>query len=275
MNEPMKMGNYTYALATGTAAAKRLALVESVYGPDAERILGRVGVQSGYRVVDFGCGTGSTLPWFSKQVGEYGEVIALDASADQLAIATRNCKSAGLKNIRFVEASAYTTGLPRESVDLAHCRLVLCHLQNPLDALREMAAVVKPGGVVVCFDADIAAIFTIPRTECYERMCAIYLERRRLDGLENAMGLKFPAMMAQVGLVDTEMAFIHPVYLRSEAKRLWEYSFNESEARTLERNLIGRTELDKLKLEVAAVAADESIAIAQARMPVCWARKPA
>lgn len=274
MNEPMKIGQYTYALATGTAAAKRLALVESVYGPDAERILGRVGIQSGYRVVDFGCGTGSTLPWFSKQVGEHGEVIALDASADQLAIAKRNCDDAALSNVRFVEASAYASGLARESVDLAHCRLVLCHLQNPMNALREMAAVVKPGGMVICFDLDLAQLFTIPRTESYDRLSAIYLKRRQLDGLEDAIGLKFPAMMAQAGLVEPEMAFIQPVYFRGEEKRLWEFTFGEGAARTLEKKLISPAELDNLMAEIAAIAADESIAIAQALMPVCWARKP-
>ena len=274
MNNPTNTTRYTYALATGTAAAKRLALLDNVYGQDAERILGQIGIRSGHHVVDFGCGTGSTLAWFSKQVGGLGEVIALDASADQLAIAKRNCESAGLKNIRFLEANAYTTGLPRESVDLAHCRLVLCHLQNPLDALREMAAVVKPGGIVICFDLDLAQLFTIPRTECYDRLSTIYLERRRLDGLENAIGSKFPAMMAQAGLVNPEMALIHPVYLRGEEKRLWEFTFAEGSARTLEKKLLSPIELDKLMSEIAAVAANESIAIAQARMPVCWARKP-
>ena len=274
MVEPVNPRDYTYALATGRAAERRLALLESVYGPEAERILSQIGIQPGHHVIDFGCGTGSTLPWFSKQVGKSGEVIGLDQSVEQLAIAEANCKALGLSNLRFLQASADASGLARESVDLAHCRLVLCHLQNPLDALKEMAAVVKPGGVVVCFDIELAQIFSVPSTSCYERMCAIYLERRRLDGLENAIGSKFPSLMAAVGLVQTEMAFIHPVYFRSEKKRLWEYTFKEAEARTLERKLIGKSELDQLMAEVAAVAANENFAIAQARMPVCWARKP-
>jgi len=32
-------------------------------------------------------------------------------------------------------------------------------------------------------------------------------------------------------------------------------------------------QLEALAVELAAVAADESIAVAQGRMPVCWARK--
>ena len=274
MSESTNTGAYTYALATGDAAANRLALLESVYGPDAERILDQIGIKSGSRVVDFGCGTGSTLPFFSNHVGEKGEVIGLDQSSEQLAIAKRKCDAAGLANVSFVHASVYSSTIPRASVDLAHCRLVLCHLQDPMAGLREMAAVVKPGGTVICFDVDIAQVFSIPRTDCYDRMYAIYKERRQLDGLENAMGSKFPEMMRAVGLVDAEMAFIHPVYFRGEKKRLWEYSFKETQARTLEKKLISPSELEKLMSELAATAADENIAVAQARMPVCWARKP-
>ena len=71
-----------------------------------------------------------------------------------------------------------------------------------------------------------------------------------------------------------EMAFIHPVYFRGSQKRLWEMTFAESSARTLESGLIDSAELQRLMKEIEAVALDEQIAVAQARMPVFWATKP-
>ena len=65
-----------------------------------------------------------------------------------------------------------------------------------------------------------------------------------------------------------------PVYLRGDKKRLWELTFGESSARTLEKKLVGMKELERLMQDVSAVAEDERVAVAQARMPVCWARKP-
>lgn len=265
---------YNYALATGDAAAQRLALLDSVYGPEAEQILEGIGIRLGDRVVDFGCGTGATIPWFARRVGESGEVVALDASAAQLAIARRNCMTAGFTNVQFVEADVYLSGLPRNSFDAVHCRLLLCHLQRPFDAIREMAAVVRPGGVVACFDLDLNGLFTMPQTDCYDRLRGLYMERRRQDGLDNALGSKLPTLLSAAGLVEPEMAFIHPVYLRGQKKRLWELTFQESSARTLERKLIDSKELDRLMEEVSVVAGDERVAVAQARMPVCWARKP-
>jgi hypothetical protein len=70
------------------------------------------------------------------------------------------------------------------------------------------------------------------------------------------------------------MSFIHPVYIRGEQKRLWELTFAESAARTLEKGLIDPARLEQLMKAVAAVALDEQIAVAQARMPVFWATKP-
>ena len=132
-----------YVLATGTAGAARLALVQQVYGPDAERIIAGIGIPEGSRIADVGCGTGNVARWFARQTGTTGEVVALDVSAAQLAVARQEAKRERLENIRFIEGDAYATGLPRESFDIVHCRLVLCHLRRPIEALREMAALAR------------------------------------------------------------------------------------------------------------------------------------
>jgi hypothetical protein len=96
----------------------------------------------------------------------------------------------------------------------------------------------------------------------------------RNRGIDNALGIKLPQLFLQVGLVEPDMAFIHPVYLRGEHKRLWEYSFLEASPHFLNSGLTNDAELTRLSAELAAVAADETISVAQSRMPVTWARKP-
>ena len=273
MSEVTNRPSYSYALATGDAAARRLSLVNRVYGPECERILATIEIPIGGRVVDFGCGTGASLPWFARKVGLQGEVIGLDASAEQLAVARQNCAAANLANVHFRQASAYESGLDKGSFDVAHSRLVLCHLQRPQDAVREMASVVRPGGMVICLDLDLDGLYSIPRKNCYETLRAILLERRRSDGLDNDLAQHLPAMMRDAGLRDVEMAMIHPVFFKGEEKRLWEYTFNESRARTLEKKLISAEGLEQLMVDVAALGMDDSIGIAQGSMPVCWARK--
>jgi SAM-dependent methyltransferase len=263
-----------YILATGTAGAARLALLDQVYGLDAERIMTAIGIPRGGRVADIGCGTGNTARWFANKVGPEGQIIAVDVSADQLAVAQRDAEAHGLGNIHFVRASAYDTSLPRDHFDVVHCRLLLCHLVRPLDALREMAAIARPGGLVICFDLDVTGLFSVPVTDCYVRLQALFASHDRFRGIDGALGLKLPRLFRQVGLVEPDIAFIHPVYLRGEGKRIAEYSFFEASPHVVKAGLITDAELDRLAADLATVAADETVSVAQSRMPVTWARKP-
>ena len=263
-----------YYLATGSAGEKRLALLDEVYGPDAARIMQSIGIPLGARVADLGCGTGNVLRWFATQVGEAGDVTGLDFSAEQLAIAQASAVAAGHRNVHFVEGSIYDTGMPHGTFDVVHCRFVLCHLTKPMDALREMAALARPGGLVIAFEVDLDGIFSAPPTPAYERLRALFHARTVVRGSDGRIGLKLPRMFQEVGLTAPDIAFSHPIYLRGEGKRLWEHTFLEASAFMIENGLCTQTELDQLAGELAAISADETIAVAQATMPVTWARKP-
>jgi SAM-dependent methyltransferase len=263
-----------YALATGEAGVARLALFNSVYGPDAAEIMTRIGIPRGGRIADIGCGTGTTARWFARMVGAEGEVFAVDASVDQLEVARRGNEVDGHRNIRLVNASAYSTGLSRCHFDVVHCRALLDHLRHPLGALREMAALARPGGVVICFDFDFSGLFSFPATDCYGRVRDLILAFDRLRGIDNSLALELPRMLQQVGLIDPDVAIIHPIYLRGERKRFIEYSFLEASPHFVKSGLISDVELKQLSADLAAVAANETISVAQSRMPVTWARKP-
>jgi SAM-dependent methyltransferase len=267
MTEKSKSGD-VYYLATGSAGEKRLALLEEVYGPDAARLMLSIGIPRGGRVADLGCGTGNTLRWFADQVGKDGAVTGIDLSAEQLAIALARADEAGYRNIHVAEASIYQTGLPRAAFDVVHCRFVLCHLTRPMDALREMAAIAKPGGLVIAFDIDLAGIFSAPETATFARMRDLFFARTSLRGADPRLGLKLPRMFLQAGLGAPETALVHPIDLRGERKRLWEHSLLEAGAYTVETGICTQAELDQLAIELAAIAADETISVAHAAMPV-------
>ena len=164
--------------------------------------------------------------------------------------------------------------LGSDRFDVAHCRLLLCHLQRPQDCVLEMTRTVKPGGMVVCADIDLARLTSIPATPAYTKMRDLYLERRQMDGLVNDIGPKLAGPMLNAGLTDPEMAIFQPVYFRGEKKRLWELTFTESSARTLEKGIISELDLQELLAQLADIARNDQIAVAQAPMCVCWARKP-
>jgi len=87
-------------------------------------------------------------------------------------------------------------------------------------------------------------------------------------------GAKLPRLFLQAGLPKPEIAIIHPIYLRGDGKRLWEYTLLEGAPYMVEKGLCTPADLDRLAAELAVVAADETIAVAQGSMPVVWARNP-
>src|SRR3954471_11361409 len=132
----------SYVLATGEAAAHRLRILHSLYGPGTRRVLQESGLRAGMRVADLGCGVGMVTETLAELVGPDGQIVGIDSSGAQLAEARERLK--GRLHISFVEANATDTGLPHESFDLVYCRFLLIHLRDPALALREMFALLQP-----------------------------------------------------------------------------------------------------------------------------------
>ncbi|MCE2925554.1 MAG: metalloregulator ArsR/SmtB family transcription factor [Phycisphaeraceae bacterium] len=98
-------------------------------------------------VADLGCGTGNAAEVLAPCVSR---VIAIDQSEAMLAAAKK--RMPGLKNVDFLRGDLEKIPLKDASVDAAVCVLVLHHIEDPLSAMREMARILKPGGVALIVD---------------------------------------------------------------------------------------------------------------------------
>lgn len=106
-------------------------------------------VRRGLTVADVGTGTGGMLP-FLAQVG--ARIVAIDLSAEMLRRARAKARTLGLDDVTFVRGDLGALPLESGSVDAAFSALVLHHAPRPLEALREMRRIVRPGGAVVVVD---------------------------------------------------------------------------------------------------------------------------
>ena len=107
--EPTVAGRYV--LATGRAAAGRLACLHSIYGPGTRQLLELAGLRPGMRVADLGCGVGTVTQLLAEMVGPDGHVVGVDLSADQLEQARRRMESVGLTNTTFSDTDFGVTGI--------------------------------------------------------------------------------------------------------------------------------------------------------------------
>lgn len=98
----------------------------------------RAGLLRAERVLDVGCGTGAITEELARRCR--GEVIGLDIDPQVVAWAEEHGGGARYQTGR-AEALPFGAG----HLDLAHCHFLLMWVADPVQALREMARVVRPG----------------------------------------------------------------------------------------------------------------------------------
>jgi SAM-dependent methyltransferase len=259
-------------LATGSAAAHRLKLLHSLYGPGARRVLLQAGIQPGMRVADLGCGVGTVTTLLAELVGPTGEVVGLDFSGAQIEEA-RSLVPPELSNVTFVEASATDTGLPYGTFDLVYCRFLLIHLTEPNLALREMHKLLKPNGILVCEDGDLTASGSEPPS-ALNAFANLFGRLGPIWGVDYTLGRELFQKIVAANFSQPEITFNQPVIARGENKRLLELSVAEAASGFVGAGLITREELDKTLVEMKRLAEDESVLALMPRMSQVWARKP-
>lgn len=260
-------------LATGQAAVDRLLLLNEIFGPATQELLRTAGLSPGMRVAELGCGNGLTTLWMADIVGPDGSVTALDQSSKQLKVAEQNAAAARLRNISFLEAGAYDTGLPQNTFDLIFARFLMCHLTEPARAIAEMRSLLKPGGVLVCEDHDDGGIFTEPPTNAYKRLVEISEAVNRAHGLDSYIGLKLPRLIGDAGFSKPEVRVYQHAVLRGPAKRFWEITLQEARPAILAAKVATPEELESVCSEMQGIARDESILLMLARVTQVWVKK--
>lgn len=269
----MSRDNQEYVLITGDAGAARLALLHDTYGASTQSLLLELGIAPGWRVADLGCGTGTVSRWLAARVGEAGEVVGADLSEEQVAVAAREAARLGLPQLRHIQASVYDTGLPRAAFDLVFSRFLLCHVGDPAAGVREMRALLKPGGVLLCEDVDVGSVSCDPPSPRYDRMRDIMLALGRSRGVDYCLGPRLHRLYRQEGFRQPRVRIDQPVFSQGECKRFWEYTFLEAAPAMLQAGLTTAEEVRELAAEMARVAADEAVQVYQARKVQVWASR--
>lgn len=156
-------------------------------------------LQTGQSVLEVGCGNGVFLPRLAEAVGPTGRVVGIDHAQAFVDEARAKVAGLGLNGSVAVElGDVYHLPFDDGSFDAAHCERVLMHLENPTEALREMARVVRPGGVIVAVEPDWGG-FRIdhPDREAFDLVYTAALTMRQKD-----MGLTLFRRMGEIGLVN-------------------------------------------------------------------------
>jgi len=122
------------------------------------------------RVLDVGCGVGE----FTLLAARSAHLaVGLDAAPTAIAAAREAAERLGVANVEWIEGSAYELAervAARAPFDKIICFDLLEHLSDPALALRQMRAVLRPGGRALLY------------TNCFGRWSTAYLREWRRTG---------------------------------------------------------------------------------------------
>ncbi|GAO50632.1 UbiE family methyltransferase [Saitoella complicata NRRL Y-17804] len=150
------------------------------------------------RILDIGCGPGTITFDFAELVPE-GEVVGLEYEGGVLEQARKGAKERGLGNIEFVVGDVNGLDYADNTFDVVHCHQVLQHVGDPVQALKEMRRVVKPGGIVAAREADFNGFTWYPENEGLEHWLDLYINVARANGGEPNAGRRLHVWAHEAG----------------------------------------------------------------------------
>jgi len=131
-----------------------------IYRHLARDLAARAGVARAHRVLDIACGTGAATEACLAELPPDGEVIALDASAEMVAVARAQILD---PRARFaVAAAADLAQVCQAPVDRAVCSASLWHFPSPRAVFGALAQVLDAADGVFVFNLSAAMIRSVP-----------------------------------------------------------------------------------------------------------------
>ena len=115
------------------------------------------GLKPGDTVVDLGSGAGNDCFVARAEVGESGTVIGVDFSEAMIDKARNNAAKRSYSNVEFRQGDIEEMPVNGNSVDVVISNCVLNLLPSKDKIFHEIFRVLKPGGLLLNFDADYAA----------------------------------------------------------------------------------------------------------------------
>jgi SAM-dependent methyltransferase len=247
-------------------------VLHRIYSPAGREALLEAGLTEGMRVADFGCGPGTMTRMLASLVGPSGTVTGIDLHAAQLGQARKLSAAEGLDNTTFVAADACSTGLTANQFDLVYCRFLLLHLTDPAACLCEMWRVLKPGGILLTEDGDLASAASVPRS-ALDAFADLFSRLGPIRGVDYSVANRLWHLVAEAGFSLVSVKVHQPAERAGLSGLLLKWSVEEAGPAFVEAGLITMERLQDTLSQMANAAGDPEILALAPRMSLVSARK--
>ncbi len=158
------------------------------------------------RVLEFGCGTGSTALIHAPHVRHY---TAIDVSRNMLKIAKGKLADTNIENLEFQQSAIEEWTAPDESYDLILGLSILHLLHNPDAAMEKAHRMLKPGGLLVTSTVCVGGVSPFMRILLKIGHCigllpkVLFFNRSDLEKRINHVGFKTNFILKEAESTDS------------------------------------------------------------------------
>ncbi|RZS90062.1 methyltransferase family protein [Motilibacter rhizosphaerae] len=171
-------------------------------------------------VLDIGSGPGTITADLAERVPQ-GSVTALEISEEAMALTRAEVERRGLPNVSYAVGDVHALDFPDATFCVVHAHQVLQHVADPVQALREMRRVTKPGGFIAVRDGDYAGFTWYPELPELDRWLELYQRAARANGGEPDAGRRLLAWAHAAGLEDVTAGGSSWCYATPEDRDFW------------------------------------------------------
>ncbi len=172
-----------------------------------------LGLRPGDRIADIGCGPGVHIPQMLARIQPGGTVTGIDTNPDRLAVGRELLgRELDAGAVQLIEGDLHALDPDLQPFDLVWMSLVLHHEEIPVDVIRSLREIVRPGGRIAILDGDDLASFPLipwpPQLELAVRRAVVAAAGETQDG--RWFGRRFtarsmPAIFADAGLDEIQV----------------------------------------------------------------------
>ena len=173
--------------------SQRLALMSRLLDPMHRRYIESLGIGSGARTLEVGCGNGSMSAWLAGRVVPGGHAVAADLD---LSLADADIPGLELRQADILDGPVQPGGF-----DLVTARAVLHHIADAKVAVANLVASARPGAAILLIEPDFlpASIAEPPEIRAFWDG---WLAWSREQGIDYFIGRRLPPMLSRLGAED-------------------------------------------------------------------------
>jgi SAM-dependent methyltransferase len=187
----MPMSEYTLPHAA-SGERPRLALMSELLDPIERGYIERLGLRTGWRCLEVGCGNGSISQWLAERVSPDGHVVASDIETSYLADLQSPC-------LEVRQLDVLHSNIDESAYDFVVARALLHHLPTPRQALQRMISALKPGGVLLSIEPDMLPA-TVAEPDTIRAFWQHWLQWSVDEGIDYSIGPEIAPELDSLGL---------------------------------------------------------------------------